>query len=120
MGISSGRMEAAVVNRRLRKYAEDRPESDVEGVGSTLDFARKNAIPVAPSAIAAVGSNLRRLMTKNVSPDVISLAHRVAESAASLQSSLLMQPGSSSLRHVSKLPPTPYLIGAISTNLVSN
>jgi hypothetical protein len=104
-GLSTGTIEAAVVNRRLRKYAEENRESDLEAVARVLEFARSNAIPVAPSAVAAVGSNLQRLTTKkDESPEVVGLAHRAAESAASLQSELLRQPANAKLQPVANLP----------------
>jgi len=105
LGLFSTNVEAAIVNRRLRKYTDGKPESDVKAVASTLDFARKNAIPVAPSTVAAVGSQLGRLLTNKEQPGLLNLAHRAAESAASLQSNLVTQPLNTRLRTVSNFPP---------------
>ena len=82
VAVSTGKMEAAVVRRKLRKYVKEVPDSDTHGLANTLDFARRNGIRIEPRTVAAVGSKLQRIAAKNPSPEVVASIHRAAESAA--------------------------------------
>src|SRR5260370_32225714 len=73
LGFSAGRMEAAVVSKRLRKYIERRPiqQSDLEAIGAVLDMARSNKVRVDPSTINFVGVKLSQIASSQASPGVI-------------------------------------------------
>jgi hypothetical protein len=103
-GVSTGKMQAAIVRRKLREYAKEIPESDLESLTNTLDFTRKNGIRIEPAAVAAIGLNLRRLSVNDTSTDATVGVLRAAQSAANLQSKLLARPTRANLQHYVRMP----------------
>jgi hypothetical protein len=84
MGVSTQRIEAEILNRRLLGFARRRLFSDPDAVrlADALNYARRNRVPIAATAVSTVGSKLLRSGTYSES------LHKAVEAAAATQSTL--------------------------------
>jgi hypothetical protein len=96
LGLSTTRIEAAVINRRLQGYARRRQmdESDIDTLISTLKYVREARIQIDPRAASAIGERMLRIDPSSVPTSLAKSAFQAAAASANVQTILGAKPSS--------------------------
>lgn len=92
-GITTKKVEAAVINKKLKRYADKSSleEQEIRGLTTTLNYAQENALKVNSVLLTRVGIKLATLPATGY--------HQAAQVVAALQSEIITVPVNPSMRY---------------------
>lgn len=89
-GMSAGKIEAAVINRKLLSFTRRSEiyESDIDAVTNTLSYVKQGNLKIDTAALSAVGKKLSEVRKANTSGTLAASAHKALELVAGTQSTV--------------------------------